>query len=262
MRFFLLLTLLLFFTFRVMGQGVILDDEAYEKTPLVEKAPDRGRIPTAVDLRPYCPRPGDQGGLPSCAAWSLANAMTIQQALAKEQTDTRKIEKMRFSVAYIYNQVGDCYRGATFPDCLELLQQKGDCPAALLPYSQDCAPIPENHHHARARANRIKGYRKVFSLSAGMDEKIKNILDEVGSYRPVVVACKIPYNFRNNIPEVRGSWPAEELHAMVVAGYNEYAETFTLMNSYGPDWGDQGFFEMDWETLGKAARYGYVLEVE
>ncbi|MCO6488478.1 MAG: C1 family peptidase [Phaeodactylibacter sp.] len=262
MRWLLLFTLLPFFTFRAMGQGVILDDEAYEQTPLVEKAPDRGRIPTAVDLRLYCPLPGDQGGLPSCAAWSLANAMTIQKAFAEEKTDPGEIEKMRFSVAYIYNQVGDCYRGATFPDCLELLQQKGDCPAALLPYSQDCAPIPESRHHARARANRIKGYRKVFSLSANMDEKIENILDEVGSYRPVIVVCKVPHNFRNNIPNVRAPWPTEELHAMVVAGYNEYAETFILMNSYGPGWGDQGFFEMDWETLGKAARYGYVLEME
>ncbi|MCB9298415.1 MAG: hypothetical protein H6559_35685 [Lewinellaceae bacterium] len=54
--------------------------------------------------------------------------------------------------------------GATFPDCLELLEQRATA-RHLLPYSQDCAPIPENRHHARARANRIKGYRKVFSLS-------------------------------------------------------------------------------------------------
>ena len=95
-----------------------------------------------------------------------------------------------------------------------------------------------------------------------MDEKIDNILDEVGDYRPVVIVCKVPNNFRNNIPEVRGAWPAEELHAMVVAGYNEYTQTFTLMNSYGPNWGARGFFEIDWETLGKVARYGYVLVTE
>ncbi|MCB9267136.1 MAG: C1 family peptidase [Lewinellaceae bacterium] len=258
MRLFLFFTLL-FFTQLALGQGLIPDDEAYMQAPLVEKDSVRGKIPPYIDLRPYCPVAGDQGGLPSCAAWSLANAMTILKAMEEERADTREIERMRFSVAYIYNQVGDCYRGAKFSSCLELLEQKGNCPAALLAYSQDCNPNPGEQHHARAYPNRIRDYRKVFGLHASADDKIDNILDELARYRPVVVSMKVPADFRNNIPPIRGPWPGEDPHAMVVVGYDEYSETFTLMNSYGPAWGNRGFFEMDWETLGEQVKYGYVI---
>lgn len=256
-----LIVLLLFGAQLAVAQknGLIPDDEAYEQAPLVEKDPDRGKIPPRVDLRPYCPAPGDQGSLPSCAAWALANAMTIQRGLARKQTDPREIERMRFSVAYIYNQVGDCYRGASFSSGLELLKQKGNCLAALLAYSEDCTPLPGEHHHARAFPNRIQNFWKVFDSGADADEKIDNILDELARYRPVLVGLKVPFDFRANIPQMRGPWPAEDWHAMLVVGYDEYYKTFTLMNSYGPEWGNKGFFEMDWDTMGEVVRYGWVM---
>lgn len=243
--------------------GLILDDEAYETVPLTEplSSEERGGLPKVVDLKPYCLTPGDQGRLPSCVAWSLANALTIQKA-KKQGFSKRQADQMRFSVAYIYNQInhkGLCDMGATFTAGLNLLKNKGICPAAMLPYDEDCNPVPTRQHHQQAKAHRINGYRRLFAKSASKDAKINRILEELAGGRPVVIGMKVPYNFRENIPAAFSPWPVKDWHAMVVVGYNDPYNSFTLMNSYGPGWGDGGFFRMDWDTLGEVVWYGYVL---
>ena len=82
-----LLAAILLATTLVQAQrnGLILDDEAYEETPLIEKDTiTREKLPKKVDLRKYCPTAGDQGNLPSCPAWALANVMTIHKAMREE----------------------------------------------------------------------------------------------------------------------------------------------------------------------------------
>lgn len=242
--------------------GLILDDAAYEAVEMVKKPAVRGKIPTKIDLRPHCPVPGDQGDLPSCVAWTLANTLTIQEAIHQDKTTIEEIEALQYSVAYIYNQItpnGDCYSGARFNDALELLKTRGDCPEQSLSYSQDCNPRPRKKHHLEAFPNRISGYKKIFSSSADADTKIDNALDELAQNRPVIIAMKVPYTFRNQLPKIGEEWRAEDPHAMVVVGYNEYTENFIIMNSYGPEWGDSGFFQIDFETFGKHVRYGFVL---
>lgn len=244
--------------------GLLLDDEAYETVPLTEPLSneERGKLPEAVDLMPYCPTPGDQGDLPSCVAWALANAMTVQKALKQRTKRPEQIDAFKFSVSYIYNQIkhkGLCDLGASFSAGLMLVKNKGNCPASMLPYSLDCNPNPSQQHHQQAAPNRIADYRRVFSESASVDDKIDHILGELAALKPVLIGLKVPYDFRENIPAPRTSWRAEDPHAMLVVGYNEYSETFLIMNSYGSGWGDGGFFRMDWDTLGEQVRYGYAL---
>lgn len=259
-----LLLLFLFSTQLLDAQpyGLILDDDAYEETPLVEKSPDRGSGPIFVDLRPYCPVPGDQGNLPSCVAWSLANGLTIQYALAQRVAGQNTIEKKRFSVAYIYNQIipeGNCQQGANYKDGLELLLNQGACPADMLSYSQDCNPHPGPIHHAQALPNRIRGYRRVFDIGDTPTEKVQRILDELARNRPVLIAIRVPDQFRKIIPGPNDPWPGKHPHAMLVVGYHELLNKFILMNSYGPEWGQDGYFEMSFTTLGEQVRYGYIL---
>jgi C1A family cysteine protease len=244
--------------------GLILDDEAYEAAVLMDKDSTRGKIPRTINLRKYCPIPGDQQDLPSCVAWALANAMTLQKARADKVSDAQMINERKFSVAYIYNQIkykGDCDLGASFAAGIKLLKTKGNCPENLLPYSTNCNPTPNQSHHQKAYPNRIAGYRKVFSGGASKDEKIDNILDALAAKRPVLIGMKVPYDFRSRIPPLRSAWKAEDPHAMLIVGYSEITETFLIMNSYGSNWGDNGFFRMDWDTLGEQVRYAYVLSL-
>lgn len=56
--------------------------------------------------------------------------------------------------------------------------------------------------------------------------------------------------------------PANQLgHAMVVIGYNDYDQTFELMNSFGINWGNNGFIKIGYQAFSKYARHAYILNV-
>ena len=140
-----------------------------------------------------------------------------------------------------------------------MLKEKGNCLASEMPYSEDCDPTPNRKHHQKAYAHRIRNYYKIFGSEDTEDTKVDNILDQLVAGRPVIIALDVPYDFRLNIPAPYTDWQALDPHAMVVVGYTTLGRTFTILNSYGPDWGQDGFYQMDWDTLGEWVRYGFVI---
>ncbi len=247
--------------------GLIFDADGYAATPMADSLLTRGdcETPLRLFLRKYCPTPGDQGDLPSCVAWSLANALTIQKAIRSEETERRRIDLAAHSVSYIYNQIkygGQCDQGAMFKHGLRLLQDKGDCLAESFGYSaEDCHYLPADHHHEQASDFRIRGYRRLFNQHDRPEVKIDAILCALARRQPVLIGMYVPLNFREHIPRRASEWRPETGHAMVIVGYNDLTERFEVMNSYGEDWGDRGFVEIDFETMGKRVLYGFILDL-
>ncbi len=245
--------------------GLILEAENFDSIALSPIMPERGNLPLLKDLTPYCPAPGDQGQQPSCVAWTIANALTvIRTAKANEKSPERK-QEMTHSVAYIYNQIkhqGDCQKGATFSAGLNLLKSKGDCLAKNLSYDHtQCHQLPQRAHHQQAARYRIANYYKLFDKSQNLDGKISAILSAIANEQPVLLGLKVPFGLRKRVPKSAEEWKAETHHAMLAVGYNDLTETITLMNSYGPQWGEQGFCEIDYQSLGANVVYAYVLEI-
>jgi len=48
-------------------------------------------------------------------------------------------------------------------------------------------------------------------------------------------------------------------HAMCVVGYDEGKEAFEIMNSWGEDWGDEGFCWVKYDDFGKYCKYGFTM---
>jgi len=51
-------------------------------------------------------------------------------------------------------------------------------------------------------------------------------------------------------------------HAMCVIGYNDFAKTFEVMNSWGLGWGNDGYFEISYQDYAKLAFYGYQITLD
>ncbi len=248
--------------------GVILDDEAYEKTPLMDMPAERGGCAEKpkYSLRAYCPTPGDQKDLPSCTAWALANALTIQKAYRQKITDPAKINAIRHSVSYVYNQVyeKDCFTGANVNRGLELLRDQGNCLAKSFAYIQDgCSPLPQRNHHREAGRFRIAGFEKVFDQGERPENKLDAIMCAIWKRKPVIIVLAIPSKFKEKPPRRGEVWrPAPETHhAMVVVGYDDQLGTFELMNSYGANWNGDGFYKISFKAMGNHARYAYTMEL-
>ena len=82
---------------------------------------------------------------------------------------------------------------------------------------------------------------------------------------PVVVGLEVADNFRTLTADAdyydpsAGSPSNTILHAVVVVGYDEFRKAFKLMNSYGPNWGQDGFFWLKYTAFERIARCGIIM---
>ncbi|NRB62807.1 MAG: hypothetical protein HRU40_07240, partial [Saprospiraceae bacterium] len=51
-------------------------------------------------------------------------------------------------------------------------------------------------------------------------------------------------------------------HAMVVIGYDHRRGAFKLMNSWGTEWGQQGFIWIKYQVMAKFCKYAYIFQVD
>ncbi|MBF0356651.1 MAG: DUF4384 domain-containing protein [Alphaproteobacteria bacterium] len=221
------------------GKGaVLLPAAAYQALPSVPRY--RAFLPPSVDLSRWFPAVGHQGGQPSCTAWSTAYYLRsyYENRLASETAQA----PTPLSPAFVYNQLahppGQCSEGLAIPDALTLLKDKGAPPLASFPYSEKtCAAQPDSQTGQLAGRFRIESWKR---LDTGKPDDVKG---ELAAGNPVVVAMMTPPNF----DKFKGGTiyddakRSEEAHAMAVVGYDDAKRAFRLINSWGTDWGDDGY---------------------
>lgn len=244
--------------------GLMLEDETYEELPMVDWDNVRGGIlPWKVNLKKYCPTPGDQGNTASCVGWALAYTLTIERAIRNSWTDRKQIDQSRHSASYIYNQIkqaDNCFARAKMSEGLALLQLNGDCLASdFEDFSGNCSQMPTSAHHRLARNYSVEGFQRLFDNNAHSDRKVDAIRTILATDQPVMIGLVVPDDFRYGKLNQLNWDAAENGHALVVVGYNDGTEMFQVMNSYGSDWGNGGFFELSYVILGEVVRFGYRL---
>jgi len=242
--------------------GLLFEDENYAQVPLIPIDSVRGDdLNWWVDLTPHCPTPGDQGMTASCVGWAIASALTVERAIAQEKTGSKNIDPMMHSAFYIYQQIKtgeDCTSPSHLSVGLKLLKLKGDCLAADLPNSiSNCDKKPDLDTHAKAANYMVKNYERLFTKNDDPDRKIDNIRSVLGNGQPVIIGATVPNGFRYSY-EKNMEWPeTKNGHAMLIVGYDDLKGEFKIMNSYGPNWGEKGFFSVSYDVLVSNLYYGY-----
>lgn len=265
------------------AQGLLIDDTSdsrYEALPRLPDFNDGGKTSdkvlegiTGSSLKAYCPRPRHQGQTGACVGWAVGyGALTIQQAIANEwkgQTDL--ITKNAFSPLFIYNQIkiSDCLNGAYMEAAMTLLQTKGDLLAADFDENRtDCTVMPTKKQLGLAAQNKIENYQTLFSTKAPAQAKLTAIKLSLIQNRPVVVGMNLLNNFQyvhkksqywNPAIGDRGNYGG---HALVVIGFDDGRGAFEVMNSWGEEWGNQGFGWIKYEDFVKYVRYGFQMSLQ
>lgn len=178
--------------------------------------------PTTLDLRPFMFAVRDQGYQGSCAAMAGAAMKDYQ-----EIKDVSMNEYM--SPQFIYNNREDLNQeGMYMLDLMKILKNKGTCVEHLHPYGN--LNIPNAEAYANALNYVVKGYAEVSTV-----EDLKQALYENG---PCVIAVPV-YNYTTRMWYKRAGDSLLGGHAMSIVGYTE--EGFIIRNSWGDDWGDEGY---------------------
>lgn len=213
-------------------------------------------LPQAVDLRAHCPPVYNQGSLGSCTANALAAAIAFEQRkLAEPLVFTPSRLFIYYNERALQNTI-TADTGAPLREGIKATNRMGVCPeddlenAANWPYDpMEFAVRPSNPCYDAARHVRALRYQRLRHAL----EDLKGCLAE--GY-PFVFGFTVYTSFEGDQVKQTGAMPLPEPgetviggHAVMAVGYDDTRQVLIVRNSWGPGWGDKGYFYMPYEYL-------------
>ncbi len=207
-------------------------------------------LPVDVDLRKGCPEIYNQGNLGSCTANAIAAAYQYDEILQGEK------EIMTPSRLFIYynerEQEGHVSQdaGASLRDGMKTISKIGVCSEKSWPYLTDCfADRPKTCCYQEAKYHCAVTYRRVPQSITAMKACLNGGL-------PFVFGFQVFESFESKEVEETGimSMPAsceKSLggHAVMAVGYSDRKKCMIVRNSWGPEWGEGGYFYMPYKFI-------------
>ena len=231
--------------------GALLSEEEYDKAevfePLSATNGAGNQLPPAVSLLKYAPQRLHQGQQGSCVGWASSYAArTILQARATGANPN----SVAFSPAYLYNQIAlDGCEGAYMNNAMETLLRHGDLPFSQFDYNeQSCSRKPNQTQANQAAQFRIKGYNRLSQGGNDYSPGLNGVKQHLAQGAPVVIGMLVGGTFMHQMVG-KSTWHPTQRdysgygfsgHAMCVTGYDDNKQAVQIMNSWGPEWGDNG----------------------
>jgi len=250
--------------------GLILDEQT--KKSAIENLPELGikadGLPLEYSLKGYAPSPRNQFE-GTCVGHSISNALSICLAYRDSIVSQSAKDKNVISATFIYNNIKaknhGCREGARIPDGFDFLKEKGSCKAVLFEdIAENCNRLPDDKAVIEdAAANKIKDYVSVFKPDdEDIMQKVHKTKQQLAMGTPVVIGMQMPNSFflKPDFQEpidLSSNTNINGGHAMCVVGYNSYMDAFEVMNSWGKDWGNGGFFWLRFEDYAKYVKCGF-----
>lgn len=212
-------------------------------------------FPPSFDVSDFLPKVGSQGAQGSCVAWAAGYYLKSFQENYEDFVIRGLAPVNEMSPSYIYNQikVSDCDNGSVIQKALDLITSEGIPNLSVMPYDQnDCDIQPTEQQKILAVPNKIESYAYL-----DQDKVYEQTKAFLLSNQPVVIAISIDRSYfgardENGIYIYRKFKEASGGHAMLVVGYNDEMNAFKVVNSWGKEWGNDGFVWIDYKAFKEA----------
>jgi len=249
------------------GKGLNLENEKRGKGRIAYRAliKEYQNLPSYKTLKMFTPLPGNQGNKGTCSAWAVTySALTTLRAINLGWS-SEEIIKNKFSPSFTYNLIdttqSDCIRGISLIDAIESLKDIGTLKNSE--FNEECNNLVDTHSKLKAKQNRILDYRELFWRGDPVS-MVNSIKTSIYENLPVIIGMEAPFNNLESdlwIPLNEDYENKAPGHALVVIGYddNKYGGAFELINSWGQNWGNNGFFWIKYEDLSHFAHFGFQL---
>jgi hypothetical protein len=268
---------------QIKGLGLVMDNEAYAKTPLINKPQGFGKnLPKSFSLKQYCPNIGDQGLTGTCTAWSSTYyAATMEFAILNNITSKDAITALAFDPYYTYlNIISDeeeqkktCEDGTYIGDACDFLMNYGSKRVAIDMYDCNSKSSASINREAYCPVD-YTDYVRLFSMYYGtqvdeFDVVIESVCQSLVNKHPVIIGMDVIESFANIdsdgfFDSSNGGQESLGGHAMTVVGYddNKHGGCFTVVNSWGSGWGEKGYLYITYEDFYKYTWYAFALETQ
>lgn len=203
-------------------------------------------LPDYVDLRDKFPsEPFDQGNLGSCTA----NALVSLREYHLVNSGLPYTSLSRLFIYYFerqYEGTVNTDSGATLRSGMKVLNQMGVCPELEHEYKIDQFTVrPDLSDIEKAKQFRISFYRSIKTVS--------DLQHALADGLPVAMGFIVPESFESAsvagtgiVPLPRPNEKFKGGHAVLVVGYGKLNGKlhFIIRNSWGTNWGDNGYCYM------------------
>lgn len=209
-------------------------------------------IKNEVDLRGMCSPIRDQGELGSCTSF----AVTAMYEVIVNALNPGTVGKANLSERYLFYHSnvlnGRIDRGSNFYTQFEVIGKHGICAETLYPYttielskepSPDANKDAEQHRVLCAKQIRLKNNGKKYD---NIKENHRLLTSALSEGYAVGFSLRIFDDFGSeeggfiSLP-VKPSDEASGYHAMVIVGYSEIEKCYIVRNSWGEQFGDNGY---------------------
>jgi hypothetical protein len=243
-------------------------EDQLQGIPLASTPYSGTELPNSFDLSNKLPPAGNQGRQNSCVAWTVAYAYKSYQEKLEENSNYIMGGQLNlnavFSPAYIYNQINNGVDGGSyFTDALNILSQQGAVKWVDMPYNElDFLTKPNSSLKNKAKNYRIDFWRRVNIYDQ------KEVKAQINAGFPVIIGAMVDKDFQDKGRISAGQdyvWSStgnnpKGGHAMLVVGFNDSKGAFKVLNSWGKDWGRDGYCWISYNLFPQVVREGYVMK--
>jgi hypothetical protein len=251
------------------ARGLVMDDAAYETAEKLQPELTRAYtiLPAQASLKAWAPYPNSQGQYGTCTAWASAYAArSILEAQTQGWTDRAKITQEAYSPGFLYFYIknGDdrsCGWGSFIQDAIEVMKTRGV--PKYRDFNMSCVTSIPAATQTLAQQHKIQGGARLFDTGDAINFKVAAVKKALAEARPVIIGMTTPPSF-DEAKEVwyprQGDWCDNCGHAMCVIGYddNKYGGAFEIQNSWGRNWGKEGYTWLRYNDFGRYVNYGFV----
>ena len=209
----------------------------------------------SLDLCYMMPPAGNQGTKAACWAWATTYVLRSVMdkgsfLLPNGQLDPKKV----YSPEYVYQyykgkQKCEDFEAYSFM-MLDSILKNGVIREFDLPYNKYQCTIPLTQtYKTKAQMNRMPGY------TVEVIHDLVSIKTAISKRQPLVISIMFDNKFRTSVTSKSPFWSSFDAveykgtHALVVVGYNDRLKAIKVLNSWGKEWGDNGYAWISYKLL-------------
>ena len=195
----------------------------------------------------------NQAACGSCVAFGTLGAVEARLNIAKQVP----YFGLDLSEHFLFNDIGACDQGAMLGDGASSMRYKGTADESCLPYTMgrtgDDSPEFPACSDVKERLTKIENYRSISSSRMKQALQRGPVLTRMSVYEDFMFYAGGVYQHI--------SGPYKGGHAVTLVGYDDSEQAWIVRNSWGEQWGEQGYFRIKYNDESGVGTSGYEMDV-
>ncbi len=210
-------------------------------------------VASKVDFTSSYGEARNQGNEGSTVAFAVTSAMEFQYQTVYKT-------KVKLSPRYLYNSINNGRdMGATFINALDFSSRTGIIEDKHWEYESGDYQISPSEEMKSRKHYKIEFYRRLNSSLEDVKRQLRS--------RNAIISGIIIYKSNYSQPNGKMAYPKSEEqpiggHAICIVGYDDNKEIIKFKNSWGKEWGDNGYGYIPYSDFEKLVKESYIIRVK